>query len=120
MLNEQYEIDTVELNLTDGMYDLLGSMSSAIEEKIHTYYRKVRLADVGLDPRGGYDFWVDTQHKECVVINRGNKRVFDYYCGGEYVNDEDVCVIGDYAIYYNNDDSRVEGWIEAAIDATNS
>ena len=116
--NEQHEIDTVEINLNDSMYELLERMSSVIEEKINSYYVKVQLEDVYLDPRGGGAFWVDTVNQECVVIRKCNKRMFDYYCGGEYVNKDNVFVIGEYAIYYADCDERVEGWIEAAVEAT--
>ena len=114
--NEKFNIDVVEVLIPGSMEALILQLNSAIEKKINEYYHKFRLEDLGLDPRGGGCIWVDVNNVECVVIRRANKRLFDYYCGGEYVNAEFIQIIGDYVIFMNDCEGRVDGWIRAAIE----
>ena len=115
--NEKFDNDVVEVLIPGSIEDLILKLNNAIEKKINEYYHKFRLEDLGLDPRGGGHIWVDVNNVECVVIRRANKRLFDYYCGGElYVNAEFIQIVGDYVVYMNDGESRVDDWIRAAIE----
>lgn len=92
------------------MYTMLDAIESAtftLQQQVDKM-RYVQPDELGIDRRAAYRVWVD---KTCVVIERGDLRSFNYYGGGEYVDEEHVYQVGDYVIYMN-DDSRVQGWID--------
>lgn len=62
---------------------------------------------IGLDYRAGPVYVTD----EAVVIEKHNRRSFDCYGGGEYVDSDSRQSFGQYEIYLADDD-RVMGWIE--------
>jgi hypothetical protein len=63
---------------------------------------------MGLDRRAGYRLWIN---EDCIVVDKANDRVLQYYGGFEYVDSEYRIEMGDYVIYLA-DDERVQGHID--------
>ena len=59
--------------------------------------RQVSAVELGLDVRCGRAYV--GENTDCIVVDAGNARSYDYYGGFEYIDDEDKRRIGDYVIY---------------------
>jgi hypothetical protein len=86
---------------------LVDDLNNRFQEWLEANAEQCSAEKLGLDRRAGNVYVSD----EGVVIEKHNRRSFDWYGGGEYVADEHRASIGDYEVYYANDD-RVMGWIE--------
>jgi len=64
--------------------------------------------ELGLDRRAGYRVWVS---EDCIVVDKNQDRTLQYYGGFEYVDKEYRIEMGDYVIYFADDD-RVRDHIE--------
>lgn len=94
------------------MMDLLDEVQDQVERQVQGMLR-VSASDLGLDNRCGYAY-VDGD-MECIVVDSGNARSYDYYGGFEYIADEDKRTIGDYVIYLNTCD-RVSDALECLME----
>jgi len=86
---------------------LVDDLNNRFQEWLEANTEHCSAEKLGLDRRAGNVYVSD----EGVIIEKHNRRSFDYYGGGEYVADEYRASIGDYEVYYADDD-RVMGWIE--------
>ena len=59
--------------------------------------RRVTANELGLDIRCGRAYV--GENNDCIVVESGNARSYDYYGGFEYIDSEDKRTIGDYVIY---------------------
>jgi len=89
--------------------DLLDEVADMVERHV-AGMRKVEATALGLDVRCGMA-WVDEDYIVAYASNR-----FDYYGGFEYVDKDDVQVIGDYKFYSANS-SRIADAIECLMEA---
>jgi len=76
--------------------------------------RRVSANELGLDIRCGRAYVDDEM--ECIVVDTGNARSFDYYGGFEYIDEEDKRVLGDYVVYLGTSD-RVQDALECLMEA---
>ena len=89
--------------------DLLDEVADMVERHV-AGMRKVEATALGLDVRCGMA-WV---YEDYIVAYASNR--FDYYGGFEYVDKDDVQVIGDYKFYSANS-SRIADAIECLMEA---
>jgi hypothetical protein len=94
------------------MMDLLDEVQDLVERQVQGM-RRVPASDLGLDNRCGCAY-VDGD-MECIVVDSGNARSYDYYGGFEYIADEDKRVVGDYVIYLNTC-SRVSDALDSLME----
>jgi hypothetical protein len=93
------------------MLDLLDEVQDMVERQVQGM-RRVSANELGLDIRCGRAY-VD---EDCIVVDSGNARSYDYYGGFEYINDDDKRVVGDYVIYLNTADRVMEA-LECLMEA---
>jgi hypothetical protein len=84
------------------VYSIIESVNDQIFSHVEDNMKKVKAAELGLDPRCG-SLYVDD---ECIGVDASNDRSLQYYGGFEYVDKEYRTEIGGY-VFYNRDDSRV-------------
>ena len=78
----------------NSMMDLVDEVEDLVERQVQGM-RRVRASELGLDDRCGRAY-VD---EDCIVVDEGNARSFNYYGGFEYIDDGDVRKVGDYVVY---------------------
>jgi len=64
---------------------------------------------LGLDNRCGSAYV--GENLDCIIVDSGNLRSFNYYGGFEYVDDEDKTCLGDYTVFLDTSD-RVRDALE--------
>ena len=87
----------------NSMLDLMDEVQDMVERQVQGL-RRVGASDLGLDPRCGRAY-ID---EDCIVVDAGNARSFDYYGGFEYIAEEDKRVLGDYVVYLATSDRVME------------
>ena len=94
------------------LYDKLNSLQWEINKKVEAIideeFREVTPKEVGLDPRAGYNLFINEDY---ISVSKGNRRTLDYYGGFEFVDEEHVTVLGDM-VFYSADDERVQGHLD--------
>ena len=75
--------------------------------------RHVSATELGLDVRCGRAYV--GENNDCIVVDVGNARSYDYYGGFEYIDAEDKRSIGDYVIYLDTCD-RVRDALESLME----
>ena len=90
--------------------DLADEVQDMVERHV-AGMRRVSAVDLGLDIRCGRAY-VD---EDCIVVDAGNARSYNYYGGFEYIDDEDKRMLGDYVIYLNTND-RVRDALECLME----
>jgi hypothetical protein len=75
--------------------------------------RRVSSVELGLDARCGGAYV--GENNDCIVVDLGNERSYNYYGGFEYIDSEDVRKIGDYVIYLDTSD-RVRDALECLME----
>ena len=88
-------------------YNLTQKINQQVEEFLSESCTQTTAKDLGIDERSCWTIW---RCHDCVVIRRTDKNRFDYYAGGEYVDNDCVNIMGDY-VFYSADDERVAGWL---------
>lgn len=90
------------------LYELMNEINGRVEGLIEEEFREVTPKDVGLDTRAAYRLFIN---ESFIAVSKGNRRTLDYYGGFEYVDEENVTVLGDY-VFYSADDERVQGHLD--------
>lgn len=90
--------------------DLIEDFNDQINEQLQEM-KYVQATDIGLDRRAAYRLWVDD---ECIVVKKSDDRTLQYYGGFEYVDKDYRTEVGDYVVYFA-DDERVRGHIDQLI-----
>lgn len=94
------------------LYDKLNSLQWELNKKVEAIideeFREVTPKEVGLDPRAGYNIFINEDY---IAVSKGNRRTLDYYGGFEYVDEEHVTVLGDM-VFYSADDERVQDHLD--------
>jgi hypothetical protein len=85
------------------MLDLVDEVQDMVERQVQGM-RRVSASDLGLDIRCGRAY-VD---EDCIVVDAGNARSYNYYGGFEYIDECDVRTVGDYVVYLNTADRVME------------
>jgi hypothetical protein len=75
--------------------------------------RRVSAVELGLDVRCGSAYV--GENTDCIVVDSGNERSYNYYGGFEYIDSEDVRKIGDYVIYLDTSE-RVRDALECLME----
>lgn len=96
----------------NSMQDLADEVQDLVERQVQGM-RRVSATELGLDNRCGRAY-VD-ENMDCIVVDSGNARSYDYYGGFEYIDDEDKRVLGDYVVYLDTSD-RVRDALEALME----
>lgn len=91
----------------NSIYDFIEDVNEKLFRRTDNMTR-VSADKLGLDIRAGYTLYID---EECIIVNKNNDRMLQYYGGFEYVDKEFRNEIGDYVIYTNGD-SRVADCLE--------
>jgi hypothetical protein len=97
---------------TDCKFDSIAEMQDAINTVVDrhvTAMREVKASELGLDERCG-KAWVD---EDTIVTYTSNR--FDYYGGFEYVDKDDIQVLGEYKFYSANS-SRIADALECLME----
>jgi hypothetical protein len=92
--------------------DLADEVQDMVDRQVQGM-RRVSASELGLDIRCGRAY-VD-EAMECIVVDAGNARSYNYYGGFEYIQDEDKRTLGDYVIYFNTC-SRVSDALECLME----
>ena len=92
--------------------DLADEVQDMVERQV-AGMRRVSATELGLDQRCGFAYVDDNM--EAIVVDDARARSFNYYCGFEYISDEDKRTLGDYVIYFNTCD-RVRGALESLME----
>ena len=82
--------------------------TDTIAEELISNLRKVKAEELGLDPRAGYRLYVD---HDVVGVRTCNIGTLNYYGGFEYVDKEDIKVIGEYT-FFLTDSERIQDCID--------
>jgi hypothetical protein len=82
------------------LYEALRSIEQISEELIDTC-KEATHESLGLDPRAGYDLMVASDFIACP---KNAARSLNYYGGFEYVDTENVITMGEWVIYYGDDE----------------
>ena len=90
------------------LYKLMNEINAKVEELIDEEFREVTPKEIGLDPRAGYNLFINEDY---IAVSKGNRRTLDYYGGFEYVDEEHVTVLGDM-VFYSADDERVQDHLD--------
>ena len=94
----------------NSMLDLIDEVQDCVERQVQGM-RRVRASELGLDDRCGRAY-VD---EDCIVVESGNARSYNYYGGFEYIDSEDVRTLGDYVVYLNTA-GRVQEALECLME----
>ena len=91
------------------------SIRNTIEEFNEMFYTQllesmklVSAEQLGLDPRAASCLWVDD---DCIVVEKQQDRSLQYYGGFEYVDKECRTEVGDYVVYFA-ENNRVRGHLD--------
>ena len=82
-----------------------------LAEELLTTGERVTAAALGLDQRACYGVWAmkpryENDEDSWIAVSTRNRRMLDYYGGFEYVDQDQVIVLGSY-VFYSGVDSRV-------------
>jgi len=94
-------VDNAEFSNTDDMID---SVNNIVHNHVYNM-RRVRAEELGLDRRAG-SAWVNDDY---IVTGAGSS--FDYYAGFQYVDADDIRVVGGYK-FYSRHSSRIRDCLE--------
>lgn len=95
----------MNLQISD-LDDVIEQIDNLVEEVMERA-ESVKPRLLGIDSRASHIVYV---FEDRIAIPSSNRRSFDYYAGGEYVNEEYVSELGGY-VFYHREDNRVDGWI---------
>lgn len=87
--------------------DLIEHVNDLMNERLQEM-KYVQATDIGLDRRAAYRLWVDD---DCIVVKKSEDHNLQYYGGFEYVIKDYRTEVGDYVVYFA-DDERVRGHID--------
>lgn len=85
------------------LYDVVYDAEQAMAQFLQQNAELVCASKLGLDYRAG-QVWVT----EDAVVKQGHAGSLDYYGGFEYVDREYVTQVGDYKVYFADDDRVAE------------
>lgn len=93
------------MDIEDSVIDIMDEAMSKVEALLENLPR-VRTDDLGMDRRGG-KVWVDLDNGQIIVsdVYRGG---VEYYCGFQYVGDDDKAVYGKYTVYLDSNERVAE------------
>lgn len=97
------------------IYDFIDDVNEKLYRRTENM-TKVTADKLGLDIRAGYTLYID---EECIIVDKNNDRMLQYYGGFEYVDKDLRNAIGDYVIYTNGGDDRVARCIDYYYDKEN-
>ena len=89
------------------IYNLTRKVNELARAYVEENMTEVDPTSMGIDKRACYKMW---RCVDAIAIPESQRRTFDYYGGGEYVEADSVHRMGDYVFYDANDD-RVAGWL---------
>lgn len=90
------------------LYELMNEINNKVDALIDEEFRPVKPEEVGLDTRSAYQLFIN---EDFIAVRKSGKRTLDYYGGFEYVDEENVTVLGDY-VFYSADDERVQDHLD--------
>ena len=90
------------------LYELMNEINAKVEQIIDEEFQLAKPTDLGLDSRAGYTLFIN---EEYIAVSESNRRSLDYYGGFEYVDKENVIVLGDY-VFYSTDEERVQNHLD--------
>lgn len=95
------------------IYDFIDTVNEKLFRRTQIDMTRVSADKLGFrDNRAGYTLYID---EECIIVDKNDDRMLQYYGGFEYVDKEFRIEIGDYVIYTNGD-SRVADCLERYYD----
>jgi hypothetical protein len=96
------------------LYDIVSDAEERVREWLEENGERLNASAVGLDSRAG-SIWVT---EDAVVVEEYNRGSLEYYGGFEYVSKESKTRVGEFTIYYAEEDERVmeviAAWKETA------
>ncbi len=96
------------------LYELIETIDLSVERHINSNMEQISPArvNIGLDRRSASTLYISG---EAIAVPKNQRRTFDYYGGGEYVDSEYVVELGNY-VFYLYDDDRIAGHIDRYFD----
>jgi hypothetical protein len=94
------------------MFNLFDDINEMVLAYLKENAVEKSASEMNTDIRGGNCYYVGSNF---IAIDTYNKRSFDYYCGGEYINSEYVKIMGDY-VFYSDEASRIAGMLGSECD----
>jgi len=94
---------------TTMLYDIVSDAEERVREWLDENGERLRADAVGLDRRAG-NIWVT---EDAVIVTESNRGSLEYYGGFEYVSKESKTRVGEFTIYYAEEDERVSEVVEA-------
>lgn len=91
--------------------DLIEDFNEQMNEHLQ-HMRYVHVTELGLDQRAAHRVWVDD---DCIIVLKQEDRSMQYYGGFEYVDKDYRTEVGDYVVYFADDD-RVRGHIDRLME----
>ena len=79
-----------------------------IADELINSLRQVKPEQLGLDPRAGYRMYADDS---AVAVRTTDMGSLNYYGGFEYVDKDNIKVIGDYT-FFMADESRIQDCLD--------
>jgi len=90
------------------LYDVIEAANDSVRQWLEeNAIEWVSASKAGLDERCGH-CWITG---DAVVVRTDNRQRFDYYGGFEYVSKDYIATVGDYTIYFAEDE-RIQDCIE--------
>ncbi len=100
--------------------NIISEAQDALSNMIDEQGQSVSAEELGLDSRIGQVVVVGNQHDGAIIATSESKaRTLDYYGGFEYVDAEDITVLGGYKIYSSMSSrvARALEWLEEEVEA---
>lgn len=89
------------------IYNLTRKVNELAESYLEEHMTEVDPTSMGIDKRATYRMW---RSEDAIAIPASQRRNFDYYGGGEYVDADSVHRMGEY-VFYDANDQRVCDWL---------
>jgi len=99
------------MQFTDTL-EMIDEIQYAVERHVQGL-RRVSANELGLDIRCGRAYV--GENMDCIVVDEGNARSYNYYGGFEYIDNDDIRKLGEYVIYMDTSD-RVRDALESLME----
>ena len=93
------------------LHDIVYNAQQMVLDYVLKDGREVSGETLGLDPRALHRGWVTSG---ALVVASNHDSSLQYYGGFEYVEKSARTVVGNYVIYWRDEDERVDGAISCA------
>lgn len=97
------------------LFDVIEEANQAIAEHVDKNFEMIDPSEAGLDTRAAYRIWISD---EAIVVRKSDDGRMQYYGGFEYVDKEYRKEMGDWVIYFADDErvaEHIDTWKELEV-----